>query len=189
MASVLIVLNPGAEEIEYTAPADVLVRAGQTVTLASSAKELTVAGSRGLPLSAQVRLDEVRSKTYDLLVLPGGSGSAAICRDDARLQDLLAAQLAAGRWLGLICAAPTALLPRGLAKGRRLTSFPSVRPQLEAQGAQWVDEPVVVDGSLITSQGAGTSLAFGLVLARMVAGPEVAARLARDMIASDQYRA
>jgi 4-methyl-5(b-hydroxyethyl)-thiazole monophosphate biosynthesis len=84
----------------------------------------------------------------------------------------------------VICAAPIALVPRGLCRGRRLTSFPGVRAQVEPHCAAWLDQAVVVDGNLITSQSAGTAMALGLELARMIAGVDVASKVAQDMLAT-----
>jgi 4-methyl-5(b-hydroxyethyl)-thiazole monophosphate biosynthesis len=184
MATILVVLAPGAEEIEAVTVPDVLVRAGQQVTVASTADVPLVKGSRGIPLGAHTLLDQVRSQLFDVVYLPGGGGSAAVHRDDARIQDLAQAQLAAGRLLAVICAAPIALVPRGLCRGRRLTSYPGVRAQVEPHCAAWLDQRVVVDGNLITSQGPGTSLALGLELARMTAGADVASKVAGDMLAT-----
>jgi 4-methyl-5(b-hydroxyethyl)-thiazole monophosphate biosynthesis len=184
MGSVLVVLAPGAEEIEAVSVPDVLVRAGQQVLIASTADIPLVRGSRGLPLAAHTLLDLALDRTFDLLYLPGGMGSATVCRDDPRIQALAAAQLASGRLLAVICAAPIALVPRGLAKGRRLTSYPGVRAQVEPHAAAWLDQPVVADGNLITSQGPGTALALALHLAHILAGPDVATKVGKDMIAA-----
>ena len=184
MATILVVLAPGAEEIETVTVPDVLVRAGQQVVIASTTETPFVSGSRGIPLGAHTVLSLVRHQIFDLLYLPGGGGAAAIHRDDPRIQDLAAAQLAAGRLLAVICAAPIALVPRGLCRGRRLTSFPGVRSQVEPHCAAWLDQRVVVDGNLITSQGAGTALALGLELARLIAGADVASKVAQDMLAT-----
>ena len=184
MATILVVLAPGTEEIETVTIPDVLVRAGQQVVIASTTEVPFVIGSRGVPLGAHTLLSLVRHQIFDLLYLPGGGGAAAIHRDDPRIQDLAAAQLAAGRLLAVICAAPIALVPRGLCRGRRLTSFPGVRSQVEPHCAAWLDQRVVVDGNLITSQSAGTALALGLELARLIAGADVASKVAQDMLAT-----
>jgi DJ-1 family protein len=182
VAKVLVVLAPGAEEIETVTVADVLVRAGQQVTVASTA-DLVVTGSRGLPLAAHQRLDAAAlAATWDLVYLPGGMGSAAVCREDARVQELAARQLASGRRLAIICASVTALVPRKLGAGRSVTSYPGVRPEVEPHVAAWRDQPVVVDGNLVTSQGPGTALALGLTLARQLAGEEAAANVASAML-------
>ena len=184
MATVLVVLAPGAEEIETITVADVLVRAGQQVVIASTTALPQVLGSRGLPLGAHTTLDLVRERDFDLVYLPGGMGSATTMRDDARVQALAARQLASGRTLAIICASAIALVPNGLGKGRRVTSFPGVRAQVEPHVGAWVDQAVVEDGNLVTSQAAGTAMALGLTLARRLAGGEISAKLAQDMLAT-----
>lgn len=183
MADVLVVLAPGAEEIEAVTIPDLLVRAKQRVVVASTATTPVVPGSRGIPLAAHGLLDQVLDRPYDLIYLPGGMGSATTCRDDPRIQGLAEAQLRAGRYLALICAAPIALVPRGLCAKRSVTSFPGVRSQVEPAAGAWLDQPVVIDGPLITSQAAGTALALGLTLARLLAGEAVASQIATDILA------
>lgn len=182
MTRALVVLAEGVEEIEIVTVADVLVRGGIEVVIASAASALTVTGSRRIPLGAHTMLDAVIDQVFDLVYLPGGKGSAETCRDDARIQNLAERQLRSGRWLAIICAAPTALVPRGLHHGRRLTSFPAARQALT--GAIWIDEPVVIDGNLVTSQGAGTAMVFALTLVKLLTSPEQAADVARHMIAT-----
>jgi 4-methyl-5(b-hydroxyethyl)-thiazole monophosphate biosynthesis len=182
MADVLVVVAPGAEEIETMAVADVLVRAGQQVTLASTAAELVVIGSRGLPLAAHCRLDEALGRAFSVVYLPGGMGSATTCRDDPRIQALMARQLAGQRTLAVICASVISLLPQGLARRSQVTSFPGVRAQVEPHVRLWQDSAVVEDGDLVTSQGPGTAIALGLVLARRLTSPAVAATVAAAML-------
>ncbi|GDY13845.1 4-methyl-5(B-hydroxyethyl)-thiazole monophosphate biosynthesis protein [Planctomycetota bacterium] len=187
MPDALVVLAPGAEEIEFATIADLLVRAGVTVTVASAGAEPpagappTVVGSRGIVLGAHRMLDAVLGSTPDLLYLPGGGGSAECCRNDPRIQDLAERQLRSGRWLAAICAAPTALIPRKLCAGRRVTCFPGLRAELEPHAAAWIDAPVVVDGNLVTSQAAGTSMHCALTLVERLVGPGTAARIAAQI--------
>ena len=176
-------MAPGAEEIETIAVADVLVRGGHAVTMASTTAVTTVLGSRGLPLTAHTSYDDVAHLIFDVVYLPGGKGSAEICRDDQRLQDLAERQLTSGRLLAVICAAPIALVPRRLCAGRRVTSFPGVRPEVEPHCAAWIDERVVIDGNLITSQGAGTAIELGLTLVELLGSPAVAGQVASLMLA------
>ena len=183
MALALVIVAPGAEEIETIAVADVLVRGGHAVTMASTSALTTVLGSRGLPLTAHTRYDDVAHLTYDVVYLPGGKGSAEICRDDQRIQDLAERQLTSGRLLAVICAAPIALVPRRLCAGRRVTSFPGVRSEVEPHCAAWIDERVVIDGNLITSQGAGTAIELGLMLVELLSTPAAANQVANLMLA------
>lgn len=178
MPTALVVLAPGAEEIEAITVPDLLVRAGTSVTVAALADVPVVKGSRGLPLAAHGTWEILQGRTFDVVYLPGGLGSAQACRDDARVQDLAEAQLAAGRLLAVICATPIALVPRALCRGRRLTSFPGVRAEVEPHAAAWLDQPVVVDGNLVTSQAAGTTMALALTLVRLLHGDQAAASVA-----------
>ena len=178
----LILLAPGAEEIEFITIPDLLVRAGHRITIAALTEVPMVRGSRGLPLAAHTTLDRLTPQEWDLIYLPGGMGSATACRDDLRVQDLAERQLAAGRLLAVICACPIALIPRKLAQGRRITSFPGVRSELESHGAVWIDAPVVQDGSLITSQSAGTAMALALTLVGLLGGPDQARAVAASIL-------
>jgi DJ-1 family protein len=189
MPSCLVVLAPGAEEIEYVTVCDVLVRAGVQVTAASAVAAPVVAGSRGIPLAAHTLLALCAGQTFDCVYLPGGLPSAQHHRDDPRTQDLIAGQLAAGRLLAVICAAPIALVPRRLCAGRTVTSHPGSRAVVEPAAGAWVDRPVCEDGNLITSQAAGTTMALALALARRLRGAEVAAQVARDMLVLDAVAA
>ncbi len=182
MPTALVVLAPGVEEIELITVADVLVRAGVAVTIAATTPAPVVAGSRGLPLGAHTLLDLVGERSFDLVYLPGGTGSAEVCTQDARVQDLAERQLVSGGLLAVICAAPLALVPRRLCAGRRLTSFPAVRAQLEPHCAAWLDQAVVDDGPLVTSQGAGTALHLAYHLARRLCGQASADQVMERMV-------
>ena len=183
MASVLVILAPGAEEIEAITVPDVLVRAGHQVTIASITTTTVVEGSRGLPLAAHARFADIAERTFDVVYLPGGMGSAAACSTDVRVQDLAQQQLTQGRWLAVICAAPLALVPRQLCAGRRITSHPSTRAALEPHCAAWLDQAVVIDGNLVTSQGAGTALELALTLVELLATRAAADQVAAAMVA------
>ena len=111
-----------------------------------------------------------------------GMGSAEYCRDDPRIQNLAERQLAADRYLAVICACPIALVPRGLSTGRNLTCYPALQETMTQAGATWHDQAVVIDGKLITSQGPGTAMALALTLARILAGDDTAAEVASAML-------
>lgn len=182
MPSVLIILADGCEEIEVITPADVLVRAGAEVVIASVYERLTVTGSRGIPLGAHTTVDAVSKRDFDVVYVPGGKGSADTCRTDVRVQERIRLQVLSGRWLACICAASTVLIPHGLHRGRRLTSFPTFKEQFAE--SIWLDQAVVVDGHLVTSQAAGTSLAFALTLVSLLFAPDHATSVARQMLAN-----
>ena len=121
-------------------------------------------------MHADTTLGDAAEKTYDLIFLPGGPGVLNL-RGDARVRALVQQQAAAGGWVAAICAAPTVLNDAGLLEGRRYTAHPSVAKELPHI---LVNERVVVDGKIITSRGAGTSLDFGLMLVESLVSAEKA---------------
>jgi 4-methyl-5(b-hydroxyethyl)-thiazole monophosphate biosynthesis len=178
---VCVLFAEGFEEIEAVTIVDVLRRAEvETVSAGIASREVT--GSHGITLRADTTLAAAAAERWDLVVLPGGMPGARHLRDDAGVQALLAAQHAAGRRIAAICAAPIALAPAGVLEGRRATSYPGYAEQLG--GARYLEEPVVVDGPLITSRGPGTALPFALALVAELAGAERAGSLGRAMLAS-----
>lgn len=176
----LVLLAPGAEEIETVTVVDVLRRAEIEVVLAGLRGPGPVRCSRGVVLVPDAALDAVTGP-FDAVVVPGGRGGTDALAADARVLRLLREQAAAGRLVAALCAGPEVLAAAGLAAGRRLTSHPSSRAVLEGE-TTYVDEPVVVDGALVTSRGPGTALAFALALVAELLGPERAASVATPMV-------
>lgn len=182
---VAVFVAPGLEEIEGLTVVDLLFRAGipcDTVAITperevTSSHEVTIACKRSL-------FDEGFSfDDYDMLVLPGGIPGTPNLRACGPLCEELAARAAAGRPLAAICAAPSILAELGLLEGRRATSNPGFQHVLAEHGAVLLaDEPVVVDGSLITSQGAGTAMLFALEIVRHYLGDEAVERVREGVV-------
>ncbi|EDV98159.1 GH22956 [Drosophila grimshawi] len=181
--SALIILAPGAEEMEFTIAADVLRRAGITVTVAGLTGSEPVKGSRDIYIVPDKSLKQaVDAQPYDVVVLPGGlGGSNAMC-DSQAIGDLLRAQESAGRLIAAICAAPTALAKHGIATGKSLTSYPAMKPQLIDKYCYVDDKNVVQDGNLITSRGPGTAFEFALKISEQLAGAEKAKEVAKGLL-------
>lgn len=164
---VLCLVTDGFEEIEMVTPVDLLRRAGMEVVIVALEKR-EIEGRSGIRLVADAVLDEVSPDAFDALFLPGGPGVKAM-RADGRPAALVREFERAGKWIAAICAAPLILKDAGVLGGRRFTAHGSTigeLPDLEA------GEPVVRDGRLITSRGAGTAQDFGLELVSEWAGPE-----------------
>jgi len=174
MPTVLVILPEGFEEIEAVTPIDLLRRAGAEVTVASLAENFHVTGRSGLVIHADTTLSSAAEKSYDLLFLPGGPGVVNL-RSDPRVAELVRRQVAAGRWVAAICAAPTVLNAAGVLTGKRYTAHFSVAKELKEILS---DQRVVVDGQIITSRGAGTSLDFALMLVEKLVSPAKAAEVA-----------
>ena len=156
----LIIIFAGVEELEAVAPIDCLRRAGTGVTVAALSANLHVEGRNGIKLCADKTLDSCLENDYDMVIIPGGPGHALLM-DDSRVLNLLNRQNSAGNWIASICAGPLVLEKAGLLDGKRFTSFPATAEKLPDRDAV---QRVVRDGNIITSQGAGTAIDFGLSL-------------------------
>jgi len=178
VGKVLIPLVEGFEEIEAVAPIDLLRRAGLEVVTAGVGSR-QVRGSHGIVVEADALLADVVGDSFDLIMLPGGPGTRKLM-DVAELQHALKAQVAAGRSVAAICAAPTVLAKAGLLRGRRVACFPAVEDELV--GATVVREDVVIDGNMITSRGAGTSIPFALAIIAHLCGQAKAEEVARSVV-------
>jgi len=160
---------------------DVLRRGGVEV-VAAGLREGVVRASRDVGLMPDVSLDRCPDvKEFDVLFLPGGlPGTEALCAD-LRVRDLLLHYVAnPNKRVATICAAALVLEEHGLLEDRRFTSYPATRPKIHH--GSWVDEPVVVDGDLITSQGPGTAMEFALTLVELLVSREVRDEVAEGML-------
>ena len=167
MASVLVPLAQGCEELEAVTVVDLLRRAGVHVVTAGL-DNAPVRASRGVVLVADMTLDEALKQEYDMVVLPGGLPGADHLDGDPRIRGLLRTMADSGRYTAAICAAPKVLASTGLLEGKKVTSFPGV---LDAcAGLDYRSDPVVQDGRLITSRGPGTAMDFALTLIENLLG-------------------
>lgn len=180
MSRVLVPLAEGFEEIEAVTVVDLLRRAGVEVHTASLDGP-QVAGSHGIKVLADKALDAVMADDYDMVVLPGGMPGARHLKDDPRIISLLRRHAADGRYVAAICAAPSVLAHAGLLEERAATSFPGFLGADSAPGIRLRDEPVVVDGKVVTSRGAGTAMEFGLALIGLLEGSDVRRQVAERL--------
>ena len=169
MASVLVPLAQGCEELEAVTVVDLLRRAGIEVVTAGL-DEQPVHASRGMVLLPDVTLDQALQRNYDMVVLPGGLPGADHLRDDQRIIDLLQEMAAGGKYTAAICAAPRVLARAGLLDGKRATSYPGALDVAAIPGMDYSDQAVVTDGTVVTSRGPGTAMDFALELIELLAG-------------------
>lgn len=169
MASVLIPLAQGCEELEAVTVIDLLRRAGIEVTTASLENDKMIVASRGTKLVADKTMEEVGDKLFDMLVLPGGLPGSDYLRDDPNVQATIKAHFKANRYLAAICAAPRALAVAGVLDGCNATSYPGTLDKMDnLPGMRYVEDDVVVDGTIITSRGPGTAMDFALTLIELL---------------------
>jgi 4-methyl-5(b-hydroxyethyl)-thiazole monophosphate biosynthesis len=169
MASVLVPLAQGCEELEAVTVVDLLRRAGVSVVTAGL-DDKPVRASRGTVLLPDTTLEEALLQEFDMVVLPGGLPGADHLADDTRIRDLLREMADTDRYTAAICAAPKVLASSGLLAGKKVTSFPGA---LDAfNGLDYCTDAVVQDGKLITSRGPGTAMDFALALIENLVGKE-----------------
>jgi 4-methyl-5(b-hydroxyethyl)-thiazole monophosphate biosynthesis len=178
MASVLVPLAPGCEELEAVTIIDLLVRAGVEVVSAGLSPG-PVKASRGVVIIPDTTLDEALQREFDMVVLPGGLPGANHLNEDPRIQALVRKMSDEGRYTAAICAAPKVLVTAGVLAGKRATSYPGSLDGMDLSDVEYRQEAVVQDGKVITSRGPGTAMDFALTLIEILVG-----RAKRDEVAA-----
>jgi protease I len=154
--NIAILATDGFEQSELTEPKRLLEQAGATVRVIAPGQARTIKGWRnkdwGEPVDVDVALPDAKASDYDALVLPGGVMNPDKLRLEPAAVDLIRDFGQAGKTIAAICHGPWTLIDAELVKGRTMTSWPSLRNDLENAGARWEDREVVMDGALITSR-------------------------------------
>jgi 4-methyl-5(b-hydroxyethyl)-thiazole monophosphate biosynthesis len=183
----LVFLAEGFEEVEAVTPIDYLRRAGVEVTTVSIGRSAQVPGSHGIPVNADTTLDALEKQgklgpaDWDAVVLPGGGKGAENLAFSATVGSFVTAMAKAGKLICAICASPAVVLaPLGLLKGRDFTCFPGMEERVS--GASWKESRVAIDGSLITSRGAGTAGEFAVAIIGKLLGDDAGERVARSVL-------
>lgn len=178
--NVCVLVADGSEEMEVVICVDVLRRAGIGVFLAGVGEETRmVTTSRGVRIAPDGAWDPAEASRFDALVVPGGIGGSQAMRQDESVKQAIREFLQAGKIVASICAGPTVLHDAGVLAGRTYTSHPNSRAELT--GGTWLDQPVVDDGTVVTSQAPGTAFAFALALVERLDDPGTARKIADGM--------
>ena len=152
---VAILVADGFEQVELIEPRKALKKVGAETKVVSPAKK-KVRGwdftDWGKKISVDVPLDEARADDFDALLLPGGVMNPDTLRIIPAAIAFVKAFVDAGKPVASICHGPWTLIESGAARGRRMTSWPSLSTDLGNAGAQWVDQDVVVDKNVVTSR-------------------------------------
>lgn len=166
--TVAVLATDGFEQVELTEPVKALKDAGATVEIVAP-EGGEIQGFNHFEKGETVRVDrtlgEAEAGRYDALLVPGGAHSPDQLRVDERATGFVRAFFDAGKPVAAICHAPWVLVDAGVAEGRRMTSYHTLRTDLRNAGAEVVDEAVVVDDGLVTSRNPDDLPAF---CARMV---------------------
>jgi 4-methyl-5(b-hydroxyethyl)-thiazole monophosphate biosynthesis len=175
-----IFLAPDFEEVEAITPIDLLRRAGIDVRVIGLLA-MEVKGSHGI----RVLADEVlafSTSLPDAVILPGGPGHKHLLDSDIVLE-FVKKMFLASKLCAAICAAPSVFGKAGILRGKNATSFPGYEDKLD--GASFINQPVVVDGNVITSRGAGTAVPFSLEIIRYLVDEHAAATVASAIVFND----
>jgi protease I len=145
----------GVEQVELTEPWKAVEQAGAEPELLSI-QEGKIQGFKHLDKAATFKVDKLVSEAdptdYDGLVLPGGVANPDFLRTDENAVRFIKRFFEQGKPLGVICHGPWTLVEAGVVKGRKITSWPSLRTDIRNAGGNWVDEEVVVDAGLVSSR-------------------------------------
>lgn len=161
--TIAILATEGVEHAELDEPRKALIDAGAAVELVSLDHEPFRAFDSLDPRNEErpdVAIADADVRHYDGLLLPGGVANPDKLRQNEHAVDFVREFFAAGKPVSAICHAPWMLIEADVVKGRTVTSFPSLRTDLENAGATWVDEEVHVDQGLTTSRNPGDIPAF-----------------------------
>lgn len=172
MASVLLPLAEGFEEVEAVGLIDTMRRGGIEVRVVYLEDELhgeLVTGANGITVQADMSIKNVISDDFDMMVLPGGWGGTYALAENARVLELLK-EFKEKKVIGAMCAAPFALKKAGVL-GNEYTCYPGAKDEIDHPGYR-DDVKVVTDGNVITSQGPGTALCFGLAIIERLVGQD-----------------
>lgn len=152
MAKIAFVVGEDFEDSEFRKPYDGLKAKGHSIDIIGAKAGQTVKGKKG---KEEVRIEkaagDVDPAKYDALVIPGGYSPDHL-RTDEKVVGMTQQMLREGKVVAAVCHGPQLLIEAEGVKGRVVTSWPSVKKDLENAGATWVDEEVHVDGKLITSR-------------------------------------
>ena len=149
---IAILAEQDFEDSELIEPLKAMKDAGAKVSIVGSGSQKTYRGKKGkVTIHVNVTADKISADDFDAVIVPGGYAP-----DKMRLHqpmiDLVKKAHDDGKPIAAICHGPQLLISADIIRGRRVTSWPSVAIDLKNAGADWVDEPLVKDGNIITSR-------------------------------------
>lgn len=173
---IMVPLAEGFEEIEAITIIDVLRRAGIKVDLVGVEDEI-VTGRNGVKVLCDRILSEVNEDDYDSIILPGGNPGYKNLMANEKLLSMLKNFSSRKKLIGAICASPTILAKLGILNDKKATCYPSMKSEIP----NYVDENVVIDDNIITSQGPATAIDFSLEIVKILK-PEAYEQVKKDLL-------
>ena len=149
---VAMLVEEGFEDSELVGPMQALKDAGAKVILIGSGSQESFQGKRKTTrIKPNATADEVSAKDFDAIIIPGGNAPDKMRLHGAMIE-LVKEAYESGKIVAAICHGPQLLIWADILRDRRVTSWPSLAVDLRNVGAEWVDEPVVKDGNIITAR-------------------------------------
>jgi 4-methyl-5(b-hydroxyethyl)-thiazole monophosphate biosynthesis len=165
-ANVLVAVANGTEELEAITIIDVLRRADMSVRV-SSIMGRQITGALGTKIVADSDFTDEVLSDYDAIILPGGTEGAQNFAEYSLLIDELKTFFKEGKLIAAICASPALVFAdHGLLDQKKATCYPALKSHIK----HYLDQPVVIDGQVVTAQGPGSAMQFALTLVEILAG-------------------
>lgn len=177
---IYVFLAEGFEEIEALATVDILRRAGIDVKIVSVTDKMEVTGSHGITVTADITEKEVNLSNMEAVILPGGMPGTLNLKASDSVQDTIKYAFDNNKLMCAICAAPLVFGGAGFLKGKKAACYPGFENELIE--ADVVYDPVVRDGNIITSRGAGTAHLFAFEILKYFGKEKEASELYKGMI-------
>ena len=171
---IAILVEEGFEQVELTEPLKALQDAGAEAHIISPNKNSEIKAWNhtewGDKFKVDKKLSEVDANDYNGLVLPGGVMNPDKLRANQEAVDFTSKFMDSGKPVASICHGPWTLIETGKVKGKKMTSYHTIKTDLKNAGAEWVDEEVVVDQNLVTSRNPRDLPAFNKKMTEVFAG-------------------
>lgn len=179
--TILVLMAPGFEEVEFCAPVDILRRLSVPIVTASIG-EREVKSARGISMRADILLQDVDVSEIGGIILPGGAG-AWVLRDTPEVLRLVRMVQEKGGLVAAICAAPIALRAAGILDGKKVTAYPADEViAAVSEVATVTHAPVERDGNIITGRGPGAAFEFGFAIGTYLGMGKQVETLRKDMV-------
>ncbi len=180
MKSIFVHLAQGFEEIEAITIIDVLRRSGVDVVTVSTGDDLMVTGAHKIAVKADVLFKQADYRQAEMIVLPGGMPGAKNLSEHEGLNIQIKKFFEEGKLLGAICAAPMVFGKLGILKGKKVVCYPGFEEYLS--GASIRQDPVVVDGNIVTGRGPGVAMQFSYEIVRLLKDEQNVVKLKEAML-------
>jgi len=170
---VAILVEDGFEQVELTKPQKALDLAGADTQIVSPRRDQVRAWNFrewGEEFPVDVPLSRARAQDFDALLLPGGVMNPDQLRMQPPAVEFVKSFFSAGKPVAVICHGPWTVIEAGVARGRRIAAWPSLKTDLKNAGAEWMDEEVVVDGNLVSSRKPDDIPAFNRAMIELFSG-------------------